>query len=358
MQTSIVIDSPRARVPEANPERLSVTQQPIPIRIAGTGAYLPSQKICSTEFDQRWGKDDGWTSRQCGVHQRHIANPEETSSSMATLASKAALSAAGINADDLDCVVSACSVMEQVIPCLASQVQHKLGLGESGIPAFDINATCLSFLVALDQIACAMALGRYRHVLIVSSEKPSIGLNPSDHTTAPLFGDGAAAVVLEATNDTTGSALLSSLINTYGIGGEYCRFRAGGTGFWSSSSGITIAESAHFEMDGRSLYRLAARYFPSFLKKLLNRTNITLDELRLIIPHQASGRALDHLQKILRFGPDRLVRIIEKQGNQVAASLPSALHNAVSSGRLKRGDLFAMLGTGAGMSIGGAILRF
>lgn len=127
----------------------------------------------STEFDVRWCKPLGWTFRANGVEQRHVASPNETSYFMGARAAQRALAAAQLAPQELDCVVSACSVMEQAIPCLGSQIQRALGLGESGIPAFDVNATCLSFLVALDLISCAMAAGRYRKVLIVSSESPS-----------------------------------------------------------------------------------------------------------------------------------------------------------------------------------------
>ena len=276
------------------------------------------------------------------------------------MAAKSALSAAGLEASQLDCIVSACSVMEQVIPCLASQVQHKLGLGETGVPAFDINATCLSFLVALDQLACAMAAGRYRRVLLVSSEIPSIGLNPEERSTAPLFGDGAAAVVLETCGDENGSALLASHLETYGIGGDYCRFRAGGTRYWRKPSTSATAEpsSAFFEMDGRALLRLAKRHFPVFLGRLLAKSGLTLGEFALVVPHQASGRALAHLPPMLGIAAERIINILASHGNQVAASLPSALHHAISSGRLQRGDCFALLGTGAGVSLGALVLRY
>lgn len=330
----------------------------LPVRISGTGGYLPRRTIPSSEFDVRWGKAPGWTARQCGVEFRHVASSGETSSVMAAEAAKSALAAAAIEAGQLDCIVSASSVMEQAIPCLASQVQHRLGLGESGIPAFDINATCLSFLVALDQLSCAIAVGRYRRVLIVSSEMPSVGLNPEDRATAPLFGDGAAAIVLEAASDNADGALLAVMFETYGIGGEYCQFRAGGTRFWNSNTTAAGMSTTFFEMDGRSLYKLAAKKLPVFVDRLFQKANLTLNDVQWVIPHQASRRALNHLQKALGVESDRLVQIIAQQGNQVAASLPSALHHAVSVKGLKRGDCLALLGAGAGVSLGGALLRY
>jgi len=279
---------------------------------------------------------------------------------MAVAAANSALAAAGLDASRLDGIVSACSVMEQAIPCLASRIQHQLGLGESGIPAFDINATCLSFLVALDQIACAIAVGRYQRVLLVSSEMPSIGLNPDDMATAPLFGDGAAAVILEAGREDEGSALLASHMETYGHGGEFCRFRGAGTAFWPRPGAAPDAGdlTRYFEMDGRALYKLAARKFPSFLRHLLAKAGVNLADIATFVPHQASGKALDYLQAVLNVTPEKIVRILAQQGNQVAASIPSALHHAIGTGRIQRGDVVALLGTGAGVSLGGVVLRY
>jgi 3-oxoacyl-[acyl-carrier-protein] synthase-3 len=326
----------------------------LPIHIAGSGIYLPEVTILSETFDDQWRKARGWTERQTGVCQRFRAGAAETSSAMGAGAARRALEAAQIDADELDCIVSACSVMEQAIPSLATQIQNRLGLGHSGIPAFDINATCLSFVVALEQLACAINCGKYQRALIVSSEMPSRGLNPHDQATAPLFGDGAAAIILERSIDTGSGTLLGSLVRTYSAGGDYCRFRAGGTEFWGEGK----SAFPYFEMDGKSLYRLATKHFNDFFCDLLKLSATDLSALKLIIPHQASGRALDWLQKTLNLESARLMRILETRGNQVAASIPSALHEAIANGRINRGDSVALIGTGAGLSLGGAILIY
>lgn len=334
--------------------KFSVPPSPLPLHLAGSGVYLPEGRLASEAFDLRWGKPRGWTERQTGVKETHRAGPAESSSAMGAIAAQRALEQAGLEAGDLDCIVSACSVMEQAIPSLATQIQSRLGLGHSGIPAFDLNATCLSFLVALEQLACAIACGKYRRALLVSSEIPSRGLNPQDFATAPLFGDGAAAFVVERAQGTQGGALRASLLRTYGAAGEYCRFRAGGTAFW----GEDRLAHAHFEMDGKSLYRFATKHFRPFFDQLLAAAATDLAALKLVIPHQASGRALDWLQKELGVCPDRLVRILDRRGNQVAASLPSALHEAIVAGSLRHGDTFVLVGSGAGLSLGGAVLSY
>lgn len=330
---------------------------PLPLQILGTGCYLPRHVLHSHELDVRWGRAPGTTEREVGVRQRHVATQEETSSFMAAQAAREALDEARLRPDELDLIVSACAVMEQAIPCLGAQVQRALGLGASGIPAFDINATCLSFVFALDTVANLLATGRYRRVLIVSSEMPSAGLNPDDPQTAALFGDGAAAAVVQRTPDGETAAVLASHFATYGEGSEHCQTRGGGTRVHAATDQPDLRRASWFEMDGRATYRLAARHFPGFLDTLMTRAGTPLDELACVVPHQASGEALRHLSRALGVPQGRQVRTLAEMGNQVAASIPTALHRALRDGRAHRGDRIALLGTGAGLSLGGMVLR-
>ena len=329
----------------------------LPVRILGTGVYRPREVIDSVAFDRRWQREPGWTERHCGVARRHRAAPDETSSWMGARAAESALAAAGVAGDELDAIVSACSVMEQAIPCLGVQIQQRMGLGASGIPAFDVNATCLGFVAALDLVACALATGRYRRVLIVSSEVASAGLDADDPTTAPLFGDGAAAVVLGRCPDRA-SALLACRLATYGDGHELCQLRAGGTSLRVADDPVAHAAGARFAMDGRGLYRLTRNHLPAFVERLLTAAGRGLDGLDCIVPHQASGQGLDHMVAALGMPPERVVRILPEVGNLVAASIPTALHHAIVDGRLRRGQHCLLLGTGAGLSLGGAVLRY
>jgi len=329
----------------------------LPLAVIGSGEYQPMRVLDSTQFDRRFGRRRGWTERQLGVASRRFVGEGETSSMMGATAALKALAAARLAPHEVDCIISACAVMEQPIPCLAAQIQRQLGLGDSGIAAFDVNATCLGFLVALDMAACAFAAGRWRRALIVSSEIASAGLNPDDEATAPLFGDGAAAVVVEARPDAP-SRLLAAQLETYGNGSELCQLRAGGTrlsphvdldGFWAGS---------YFQMDGLALYRRAADMFPAFFARLLGKAGIAIDEIAWVIPHQASGRAIDHVVRLLGLPATRTVRILHDHGNQIAASLPVALHHALSQLPVARGDCLLLLGTGAGLALGGVVLRY
>lgn len=331
--------------------------RPLPLRILATGQYVPSLRMASAAFDQRWGKPDGWTRRHVGIDHRHFAGPDEPASMMAAHAAQDALQRAGLRADQVDVVISVAGVMEQAIPCTAALVQRRLGLAGSGIPAFDINATCLGFLVALDLVASAMAAGRYRRALLVAGEVASAGMNWDDTDTAALFGDGGAAVIVEA-DQSAGSCLLASHMETFTEGAEFCQVRAGGTRVRLADGADTFAAASRFEMSGRATYRLAAQKLPGFLQTLFQRAGVRMEDLALLVPHQASAKALDHLQRALRLPPGSLVRILQTHGNQMAASLPLALHHAIERGDLRRGDLFAMVGSGAGLSFAGSVLRY
>lgn len=332
--------------------------RPIPLRIVATGQYVPSRRVDSIAFDQRWGKPDGWTRRHAGIDYRHFAGPDEPASMMAAHAAQDALQRAGLRADQVDVVISVGGVMEQAIPCTAALVQRRLGLAGTGIPAFDVNATCLGFLVALDLVASALVTRRFRRALLVAGEVASAGLDWDDTDTAPLFGDGGAAVIVEVVEDDSASCLLASHMETFSEGAEFCQVRAGGTRVRLADGTAAFADASHFEMSGRSTYRLAAQKLPGFMQMLFQRAGVSVDELALLVPHQASAKALDHLQRALRLPPDSLVRILQTHGNQMAASIPLGLHHAIEGGNLRRGELFAMVGSGAGLSFAGAVLRY
>lgn len=326
------------------------------LRIAATGAWCPGAPILSTAIDQRAGLAPGTCEQRLGIRQRHFAT-DGNPSLMAAKAAHIALDTAGWQPEELDLVVSASAVMEQWIPTQAVLVQQHLGLAKRGTPVLDINATCLSFLAALDTISYAVAAGRYRRVLIVSAEMPSRALDWSDIDICGNFGDGAAAVLLER-DEHAPSGILAAAFETYSDGARLCEIRSGGTAVDLRRDPAATQAGAIFQMDGGGAYRLAARHFPRFLKTLLAKARLSLEQIAAIIPHQASAGALDHLRRLSGVPRDKLVDIFSQYGNQVAASLPSALDHAVRSGRLRRGDTALLLGTAAGITLGGMVLRY
>ena len=298
----------------------------------------------------------GWTRQHFAIESRAVASGEETSSSLGAKATEMALSNAQWTVDDLDVLVGACGVMEQPIPGTAALIQRRLGLGKSGIPCFDVNATCLSFLVALDLVEMGFRAGRWRKALIVSSDIASAALDFEDPEASVIFGDGAAAVAVEATGGP--SALLGFRLETYAEGADLCRLEAGGTRVRPDVDLDAFLSRARFQMDGPGVFKAAAKRFPTFMNSLMLDCGLDASAIDLVVPHQASAAALEHLRRALRRSPEQVMDIFADHGNQIAASLPSALHAAISSGRLQRGDTALLVGTAAGLSLGGAVLRY
>ncbi|MGU3576686.1 3-oxoacyl-[acyl-carrier-protein] synthase III C-terminal domain-containing protein [Brucellaceae bacterium C25G] len=324
------------------------------LRIAGTGQYLPRKIRLSSEIDKMQGWPEGQTESRFGIYSRHVASTDETSSMMAAEAAKQALQAANINAEDLDLILGACGVMEQAIPSTATLVQSRLGLARSGIPSYDVNATCLSFIQALDLAAMKIQLGKARHVLIFSADIASVGLDWAKPEIASIFGDGAAAVVLSA----DGEGLLGSRFETYSEGQQACVLEGGGTRITAGVDPEAAVRASFFQMDGQLAFRVAARHMPRFIKRLLGEAQLGISDIDCIIPHQASAQGMDHSAARLGLDSSKIVETFHRYGNQIATSIPTALHYAIQSGKLKRGDRALLIGTSAGISIGGTVVHY
>lgn len=327
----------------------------IPLRISGTGTYLPGRAVFSHELDVRLSKENGWVEKTYGIRKRHFASDEETTSFMAVAAARKALSQAGIEAEELDCIIGACAVMEQPMPGTAPLVQKRLGLGDSGCAAFDVNSSCLSFLSALDIAKMYIEIGRYKNILIVSSDIASVGLDWNDADICTNFGDGAAAVVVQGGG--TGS-VLAARHETFSTAFESCQIRAGGTRLHPSRFKEDLAPYALFSMDGKAAFRTAAKVIGPFIDRLLSTARKQWDDIDIVIPHQASRGALEHTRRKLAIPHEKFMDIYEDHGNQVSASLPTALCEAIAAGRLRRGDTALLLGTAAGLSVCGMVLEY
>lgn len=329
-----------------------------PISIIGTGHALPHTEVLSTELDVNLKYPSGYIESKSGVRKRHFSAPTETAAALGAKAAIKALQAAKLNLKDIDCLVAASATMDQGMPSNAALIHHELGLSDSGIPAFDVNASCLGFLAAFDTVSWAIVAGRYRHVLIVASDIASCGLNWESIESSAIFGDGAAAAVIGRSEDNVSSKVLSADLRTYSSGVDFCKIPAGGSRYHPSRINEPFTPLTTFRMNGKAVFKLASEHLPDFLGHLLNRAETKRDDIDWIIPHQASLLALEHLTKRLGFSKDKVINIFAEYGNQVAASLPTALDIAIKDGRIQRGQRLLLLGTGAGLSLGGAVLEY
>lgn len=328
-----------------------------PLRIAGLGVYSPREVRDSAALDALFGQPAGWTRESFGIDRRAVAAPDETSSVMGAEAVRRATAAAGWGPGEFDVLIGACGVMEQPIPGTAVLIQHELGLGASGGPAFDVNQTCLSFLAALDIVAMGFETGRWRRAVVVSSDIASAGLDPDTPAAYAIFGDGAAAACLEAGDDPAGPALLAGETRTYSEGRELATLRAGGTRVRLEAGLDPFVEASRFRMDPFGIFKAAARRLPEMIDRVLAQAGLDRESVDLIVPHQASAPALEHVRRLMGGDPDRVVDIFAEHGNQIAASLPTALHHAAEAGRLKPGTTVLLLGTAAGISLTAMVLR-
>ncbi len=326
-----------------------------PVAILGSGVAVPDEVLTATQLDARLGLPSGESLRITGIRQRHVT-VDENASQLAASACRAALANAQVSWDEVDCLVCASATMDQALPYNAAMVHAELGLSARRITTLDSGASCLSFLQAMDLMSLAIAAGRHETVLIVSSDIATFTTDPSNLRENGIFGDGAAAVVLRRTSEGESSAVIASRSMTLPEGVDFCRIRSGGSRF--HRRGFPEHSEALFEMRGRALFALVGRHLPEFVSELLAEADVRREDLALLIPHQASRQALDHVAAMLGFDDGRMVDVFGEFGNQVGASLPTALHFALKRHGLKRGQKALLLGSGAGVSIGGIVFEY
>lgn len=319
----------------------------LPVKILGTSVYLPARLVTSATLEKELGYCPGAFKKASGVRQRYYAE-NETSTEMGAIAAERALATAQIKRDEIDAIISLSAAPQQAVPTNAALIHQKLGLRESAV-AFDINSTCLSFLTGLFCMGHLIKSGVYHSVLLVSSDIASVGLNPKDPKTASLFGDGAAACILGASEK---GGVLRSHFEVHSRYVNACRCEGGGTLLGLNRESL---ERHYFHMNGPQLFKAA---IPPLLKMIEQFKKEVHREIDLYIPHQASPFALDLLQRKLRTEDSQFVHIVRDYGNMIATSIPFALHKAIDDKRLKRGDTALLFGTGAGLTIGGILLEY
>ncbi|MHA6529985.1 beta-ketoacyl-ACP synthase III [Paenibacillus sp. BAC0078] len=328
------------------------------VKIMGTGKYLPSRKVTDEELDAALGTFPGWVNKVTGVGVRHYAGEHETASFMGARAAEAALAAAGLSFADIDCLVCTSGTKEQPLPSTAVFIQQAMGQENSGVPAFDIDSTCLSFLVGLDVMSYMIEAGRYRNVLLVATEIASVGLNLQDKESTALFGDGAAAVIIGPSAAGEASRIVHASLKTYSSGARYSEIAGGGTRLHAKNFSKENAVPYLFHMDGQAIFRKASKLLPDFIREMLEQTGTAMEDFRLVVPHQGSAMAMRLLRNKLGIAEDRFLDNTPGHGNTIAASIPMGLHEAILQGRVRRGDRVLLIGTAAGLSLGGMIIDY
>jgi len=313
-------------------------------RIVGTGSYLPARVVTNAEFAARLDTSDAWIRERTGIVQRHIAEPSQTSSDLALEASRAALTAAGVRADEIDLIVLATSTPDYVFPSTACLLQAKLGV--RNCPAFDLQAVCSGFVYALATADNFIRAGTHRRALVVGTEVFSRILDWNDRGTCVLFGDGAGAVVLAAGER---PGVHASVLRADGS-------HAGILSVPGNVCGGRIVGSPYLQMQGGQVFKFAVKVLDEVARETMAAAGMQLGDIDWLIPHQANVRILEATARKLGLPLERLVVTVDHHGNTSAASVPLALDEFVRAGKIRPGHRVLLQGVGGGFTWGATLV--
>jgi 3-oxoacyl-[acyl-carrier-protein] synthase-3 len=296
---------------------------------------------------------DDWIMTRTGIKERRIADEHESTATMAIRAAEAALEVANVAPEELNLIIVASATPEYLFPATACLVQDDLGADRAG--AFDLSAACSGFIYGLSLAAQAIQTGAIDTALIVGSETLSRFVDWQDRQTCILFGDGAGAVVLAGRNDRGG--VLSCTMRSDGSGGDLLSLPAGGSRYPASLE--TLAKNQHtIKMQGRDVFRFATRVMTDAARVVVDEAGLTMDDIRLVIPHQANSRIIQTAARRLRLTPDKVYVNLDRYGNTSSASIPIALCEAIEEGLIEPGDNLVLVGFGAGLTWAAALVEW
>ncbi len=322
--------------------------------IIGSGAGLPERVVGNDFFSYLVENADEWISSRTGIRERRFAAPDESTADLAVRAAVAALTDAGMKSDEIDCIVLGTSTPDMSLPATACMVQKEIGAINAF--AFDLNSVCGSFVFALDTADSFIRSGKARTALVIGADTYSKILNFEDKTTAPLFGDGAAAVVLKAGDDPE-QGILQSYIRTDGNGWPLIQVPSSGSRKPVTAETIAAKENT-FYMAGKPVYVFAVSAIPELIEIICKKAGIVPSNLDWLIPHQANLRIIDSVAKKHNIPKEKFLVNLQKYGNTSAASVALALDEYRRNGTIKPGQLVLVMGFGGGLSWGGLLIRF
>jgi len=316
--------------------------------IIGTGSALPPRRVSNAELAEQVDTTDEWIVERTGIRFRHIAGPDETTSTLATQACKEALAAAGVEATSIDLIVLATATPDQTFPATATRVQTALGINDC--VAFDVAAVCSGFLYAVQVADSMIRAGAARRALVIGAETFSRILDWEDRATCVLFGDGAGAIVLEGQDVAEdGRGILATKLHADGRYNDLLYVDGGPS---------TTGTVGKLRMKGREVFRHAVVNLAAVMEETLSAVGLTSADVDWVVPHQANARILDATARKLHLAPEKVIVTVDRHANTSAASVPLALDTAVKDGRIKQGDLIVLEAMGGGFTWGAAVVRF
>ena len=316
-------------------------------KISGTGSYLPANRVSNDDLAQKVDTSDEWITARTGIKFRHIAAENEKTSDLAAEAARRALDAAGLDSGEIDLIIVATATPDMQFPSTATIVQQKLGI-TNGCPAFDVQAVCAGFMYALTTANAYIKSGMAKNALVVGAETFSRIVDWNDRTTCVLFGDGAGAVVLSASDEP---------------GIIHAKLKADGNYLNLLNAPGQIAEgkicgSPYITMDGPGVFKFAVKMLAKIADEVIGEAGYTAAQIDWIVPHQANRRIIESTAKHLGLSMDKVILTVQDHGNTSAASIPLALDTGIRSGQIKRGQNLLLEGIGGGFAWGAVLLQY
>ena len=316
-------------------------------KISGTGSYLPANRVSNDDLAQKVDTSDEWITARTGIKFRHIAAENEKTSDLAAEAARRALDAAGLDSDEIDLIIVATATPDMQFPSTATIVQQKLGI-DNGCPAFDVQAVCAGFMYALTTANAYIKSGMAKNALVIGAETFSRIVDWNDRTTCVLFGDGAGAVVLSASDKP---------------GIIHGKLKADGNYLNLLNAPGQIAEgkicgSPYITMDGPGVFKLAVKMLAKIADEVISEAGYTAEQIDWIVPHQANRRIIESTAKHLGLSMDKVILTVQDHGNTSAASIPLALDTGIRSGQIKRGQNLLLEGIGGGFAWGAVLMEY
>ena len=321
--------------------------------IVGWGMSVPKRVMTNDDWSQLVETSDEWVRSRTGISRRHIAGEGETTFTLALEAARKALDVAKLSPAQLDLIIVATLTPDYMFPATACLVQDGLGALNAG--AFDLSAGCSGFIYALAMAADSIRVGSCQYVLVIGAETLSRIMDWTDRATCVLFGDGAGAVVVSASEMPGG--ILSSVLGSDGSGGDHLILPAGGSKLPPSHE--TVEQRLHYiRMNGREVFRFATRTMDKATRQACEKANVSLDDVDLFVPHQANSRIIQAAARSLKLEDERVFSNLDRYGNTSGASIPIALCEAIEAGRIQRNDHVVLVGFGAGLTWGATVLQW
>jgi 3-oxoacyl-[acyl-carrier-protein] synthase III len=341
----------QTRIPDHRPPGLGCGR---PTEISSLATYVPPRLLTNQDLEKLVETSNEWILQRTGIHTRHIVDPGVATSDLGKEAALKAIELAGLTPDDIDLIIVGTTTPDMFFPSTAALVQHKIGASHAW--GFDLAGACSGFTFSLATASQLVSTGRHNHALVVGADTMSSIIDYKDRATCVLFGDGAGAVVVSAAKE-PGLAILDFAHEIDGSGAPALQMPAGGS--LRPASHETVEQRLHYvKQDGQTVFKFAVRKTEEVSRIILQRNNLSADDIKLFVSHQANRRIITAAADRLGIAESKVVINLERFGNTTAATIPLALDDCIQDGRLQKGDLVLLASVGAGFTVGGVLVRW